>query len=284
MDITLLAGGLVFGLVVGSFLNVVIFRLPTMLESRWTQDCCELLEMEPQQESTPTGTFNLIVPGSTCPHCGHKIRPWENIPLLSYLFLKGKCASCKASISPRYPLVELTTGVLSAAVAFHFGYSEQALAVLILTWSLIALTMIDIDHQLLPDQITLPLLWAGLLINAQGIFVDLTDAVYGAVAGYLILWTVFWLFKLITGKEGMGFGDFKLLAALGAWMGWQSLPIIVLMSSLVGAVIGIAGILILGRDRNIPIPFGPYLAIAGWITLLWGDKITRLYLQIAGLA
>ncbi len=284
MDITLLAGGLVFGLVVGSFLNVVIFRLPTMLESRWTQDCCELLEMEPQQESTPTGTFNLIVPGSTCPHCGHKIRPWENIPLLSYLFLKGKCASCKASISPRYPLVELTTGVLSAAVAFHFGYSEQALAVLILTWSLIALTMIDIDHQLLPDQITLPLLWAGLLVNAQGIFVDLTDAVYGAVAGYLILWTVFWLFKLITGKEGMGFGDFKLLAALGAWMGWQSLPIIVLMSSLVGAVIGIAGILILGRDRNIPIPFGPYLAIAGWITLLWGDKITRLYLQIAGLA
>ncbi len=283
MDITLLAGGLVFGLVVGSFLNVVIFRLPTMLESRWTQDCCELLEMEPQQESTPTGTFNLIVPGSTCPHCGHKIRPWENIPLLSYLFLKGKCASCKASISPRYPLVELTTGVLSAAVAFHFGYSEQALAVLILTWSLIALTMIDIDHQLLPDQITLPLLWAGLLVNAQGIFVDLTDAVYGAVAGYLILWTVFWLFKLITGKEGMGFGDFKLLAALGAWMGWQSLPIIVLMSSLVGAVIGIAGILILGRDRNIPIPFGPYLAIAGWITLLWGDKITRLYLQIAGL-
>ncbi|MEJ2442695.1 MAG: A24 family peptidase [Exilibacterium sp.] len=284
MDITLLAGGLVFGLVIGSFLNVVIFRLPTMLESRWTQDCCELLEMEPQQESTPTGTFNLIVPGSTCPHCGHKIRPWENIPLLSYLFLKGKCASCKASISPRYPLVELTTGVLSAAVAFHFGYSEQALAVLILTWSLIALTMIDIDHQLLPDQITLPLLWAGLLVNAQGIFVDLTDAVYGAVAGYLILWTVFWLFKLITGKEGMGFGDFKLLAALGAWMGWQSLPIIVLMSSLVGAVIGIAGILILGRDRNIPIPFGPYLAIAGWITLLWGDKITRLYLQITGLA
>ncbi len=271
---------LIFGLLVGSFLNVVIYRIPIMLERGWKRDCCELLGQENPEESKP---FNLIVPNSTCPHCGHGIKPWENIPVLSYVFLKGACSQCKNRISIRYPIIELITGLLSALLATQVTVGVPLFMALILTWTLIALTVIDIDHQLLPDNLTLPLLWLGLLVNLSGMFAELDDAVIGAAAGYLVLWSVFWLFKAITGKEGMGYGDFKLLAALGAWMGWQALPLIVILSSLVGAVIGIAGILIMGRDKNIPIPFGPYLAIAGWIAFLWGDKITQTYLQFAGL-
>ncbi len=272
---------LVFGLLVGSFLNVVIYRLPIMLERSWKRDCCELLEQTiPDQAET----FNLILPNSTCPHCGHKIRAWENIPVISYLFLKGSCSNCKQKISVRYPIIELVTGLLSAYLATQVTVGYPLLFALIFTWVLIALTMIDIDHQLLPDNLTLPLLWLGLLINTQGIFSSLSDAIIGAAAGYLALWSVFWLFKLVTGKEGMGYGDFKLLAALGAWMGWQSLPLIIILSSFVGAIIGIAGIIIMGRDKNIPMPFGPYLAIAGWIAFLWGDDITATYLQFAAVS
>lgn len=273
-----LIGAAILGLLVGSFLNVVIYRVPKMLDRDWREQCCELLG-QGSPESEPT--FNLVTPNSTCPHCGHAIRPWENIPVVSYLFLRGKCSACRGPISLRYPIIELVTGLLSLFVVYHFGVNTTGLAVLVLTWSLIALTMIDIDTQLLPDNITLPLLWLGLIANHFGMFVSLGDALWGAIAGYLSLWTVYWLFKIVTGKEGMGFGDFKLLAALGAWMGWQMLPIIVLMSSLVGAVIGISMIVLRGRDRNIPIPFGPYLAIAGWLTLLWGEAIMGRYLQFA---
>lgn len=277
MPIGLMIGiALVLGLAIGSFLNVVIVRLPKMMTNSWKADCCELLELEPPPQQS---TFNLLLPASECPSCGHQIRPWENIPVLSYLFLRGRCSACRSRISIRYPLIELATGILSVLVLLHFGWTAQGMLGLVLVWALIALTGIDIDTQLLPDKITLPLLWLGLLANSAGAFVSLEDAVYGAAAGYLLLWSVFWGFKLLTGKEGMGYGDFKLLAALGAWMGWQALPTIVLLSSFVGAVIGIAGILIQGRDRNIPIPFGPYLAIAGFITLLWGDNLLQMYLQ-----
>ncbi len=270
----------VLGLVVGSFLNVVIHRIPLMLQNGWRRDCCELLETDnPSNDEI----YNLLKPDSHCPQCKNPIKPWQNIPLISFLLLKGRCAQCSQPISIRYPLVELCSGLLSGYIAFTYGYSEQALSALLLTWALVALTMIDVDHQLLPDNITLPLLWAGLLINSLGVFTDLPSAVFGAMAGYLILWSVFWLFKILTGKEGMGYGDFKLLAALGAWMGWQVLPLIIILSSLVGAIIGIAGILIQGRDKNIPIPFGPYLAIAGWIALIWGDAIIQHYLQFSGL-
>lgn len=277
MPIWLSAGiALVLGLAIGSFLNVVIVRLPKMMTNSWKADCCELLELEPPPQQS---TFNLLLPASECPSCGHQIRAWENIPVLSYLFLRGRCSACRSRISIRYPLIEIATGILSVLVLLHFGWTAQSMLALVLVWALIALTGIDIDTQLLPDKITLPLLWLGLLANSAGAFVSLEDAVYGAAAGYLLLWSVFWGFKLLTGKEGMGYGDFKLLAALGAWMGWQALPTIVLLSSFVGAVIGIAGILIQGRDRNIPIPFGPYLAIAGFITLLWGDNLLQMYLQ-----
>lgn len=277
MPIWLSAGiALVLGLAIGSFLNVVIVRLPKMMTNSWKADCCELLELEPPPQQS---TFNLLLPASECPSCGHQIRPWENIPVLSYLFLRGRCSACRSRISIRYPLIEIATGILSVLVLLHFGWTAQGMLGLVLVWALIALTGIDIDTQLLPDKITLPLLWLGLLANSAGAFVSLEDAVYGAAAGYLLLWSVFWGFKLLTGKEGMGYGDFKLLAALGAWMGWQALPTIVLLSSFVGAVIGIAGILIQGRDRNVPIPFGPYLAIAGFITLLWGDNLLQMYLQ-----
>lgn len=272
----MICSGLILGLVIGSFLNVVIVRLPKMMTNSWKADCCELLELEPPPQQS---TFNLLLPASECPSCGHQIRPWENIPVLSYLFLRGRCSACRSRISIRYPLIEIATGILSVLVLLHFGWTAQGMLALVLVWALIALTGIDIDTQLLPDKITLPLLWLGLLANSAGAFVSLEDAVYGAAAGYLLLWSVFWGFKLLTGKEGMGYGDFKLLAALGAWMGWQALPTIVLLSSFVGAVIGIAGILIQGRDRNIPIPFGPYLAIAGFITLLWGDNLLQMYLQ-----
>lgn len=270
---------LVLGLLVGSFLNVVVYRLPKMMIRDWKIQSREMLELPPEPQ---TETFNLILPHSRCPHCAHKIRAWENIPVVSYLFLGGKCSQCKAPISKRYPLVELACGVLSAFIAWHFGYGWEAGAMLVLTWGLLSMSLIDADHQLLPDAIVLPLLWLGLIVNSFGLFSSLTDALWGAVAGYLVLWCVFWLFKLITGKEGMGYGDFKLLAMLGAWGGWQILPLTILLSSIVGAVLG----LILLRLRNVetstPIPFGPYLALAGWIALLWGDQITTSYLQIAG--
>ncbi len=270
---------LVLGLLVGSFLNVVVYRLPKMMIRDWKTQSREMLDLPPEPQ---TETFNLILPHSRCPHCSHKIRAWENIPVVSYLFLGGKCSQCKAPISKRYPLVELACGLLSAFIAWHFGFGWQATAMLVLTWGLLSMSLIDADHQLLPDAIVLPLLWLGLIVNAFGLFTSLIDALWGAVAGYLVLWCVFWLFKLITGKEGMGYGDFKLLAMLGAWGGWQILPLTILLSSIVGAVLG----LILLRLRNVetstPIPFGPYLALAGWIALLWGDQITTSYLQIAG--
>ena len=274
-----LSGALLFGLLVGSFLNVVIHRLPRMLERDWHAQCAEL-----RGETTdPAPRYNLLTPVSTCPSCGHRIRAWENIPVFSYLLLRGRCSQCGSAIGLRYPLVELTSGLLSVAVAWQFGPTPQALAALLLLWALLALTFIDYDTQLLPDQITLPLLWLGLLLNIDGLFVDLTSAVIGAAAGYLVLWTVYHLFRLLTGKEGMGFGDFKLLAMLGAWLGWQLLPQIVLVSSLVGAVTGVALILFRGRERNHPIPFGPYLAAAGLIALLWGPQINAGYLRLAGL-
>lgn len=280
-----LACTLVLGLLVGSFLNVVIYRLPKMMERDWQQQCREFLTNDGDIATLPANDsnqepFNLMVPASRCPHCGHKIKPWENIPVVSYLFLRGKCSNCKASISVRYPLIELVTGLLSVAVIYYVGVNWNGLAALIFTWSLIALTMIDFDTYLLPDDITLPLLWLGLIANSFGAFTDLPSALWGAVAGYLALWSVYKVFKLLTGKEGMGYGDFKLLAALGAWMGWQMLPQIILLSSLVGAVIGISMIVIRGRDKNIPIPFGPYLAIAGWIAFVWGDTINQSYLKL----
>ncbi|MEN0037019.1 MAG: A24 family peptidase [Cellvibrio sp.] len=276
---------LILGLLVGSFLNVVIYRLPKMMERDWQEQCRDFLNSDESITRLPPNDskqepFNLMVPASTCPHCGHKIRPWENIPVASYLFLRGKCSSCKSGISLRYPIIELVTGLLSVAVIYYVGINWNGLAALVFTWSLIALTMIDFDTYLLPDDITLPLLWLGLIVNSFSGFTDLPSALWGAIAGYLSLWSVYKLFKLITGKEGMGYGDFKLLAALGAWMGWQMLPQIILLSSLVGAVIGISMIVIRGRDKNIPIPFGPYLAIAGWIAFVWGDVINQSYLKL----
>jgi leader peptidase (prepilin peptidase)/N-methyltransferase len=247
-----------------------------MMESRWRRDCCELLEVEgaPDEDETLT----LAVPNSHCPHCRTAIRPWQNIPVLSYLLLGGKCANCGAGISVRYPLVEAATGLLTLVLGFYFQVSPALLGAMLLTWALVTLTLIDLDHQLLPDDITLPLLWLGLLFNLGGTYVPLQDAVLGAMLGYLALWSVYWVFKLLTGKEGMGYGDFKLLAALGAWLGWASLPLIILLSSLVGAACGIALMLIKRRGRDIPIPFGPYLAAAGWIALVWGDAIMARYL------
>ncbi|MGU5762081.1 prepilin peptidase [Aeromonas hydrophila] len=265
-----------FSLMIGSFLNVVIHRLPIMLEREWQAEYLGYFnpEIQPQQEER----YNLMVPRSACPHCGHAITAMENIPLLSWLWLKGRCRECQAPISARYPLVELLTALLSLIVAATYPPGWGLLAALLLTWVLVALTFIDLDKMLLPDQLTLPLLWGGLLFNLAGGFVPLADAVIGAMAGYLVLWSLYWAFKLLTGKEGMGYGDFKLLAALGAWLGWQALPIVLLLSSLVGAFIGIGLILLRNHHQNKPIPFGPYLAIAGWIALLWGDTITRWYL------
>jgi len=271
--------GLILGLLIGSFLNVVIYRIPKMLEQEFRTECCDLLTIKNDKATTP---LSLSTPRSSCPHCNHAIKPWENIPLLSYILLKGRCSQCNASISARYPLVELATGLLSVLILITLGLTSEGVIGLLLLWCLIALTMIDIDTQLLPDNITLPLLWLGLLVNLFGVYSDIHSALWGAIIGYLSLWSVYWLFKLVTGKEGMGYGDFKLLAALGAWMGWQLLPCIILLSSIVGATIGIAGIIILGRDKNIPIPFGPYLAIAGLIAFLWGEQITQAYLQFLG--
>ena len=270
---------LVLGLMVGSFLNVVIYRLPLMMESRWRRDCCELLEVAQEKTEAP---LNLATPNSHCPHCKAAIKPWQNIPVVSYLLLGGKCGNCGTAISVRYPVIELVTGLMTLALGFYFEASPALLGVMLLTWALIALTMIDVDHQLLPDDITLPLMWLGLLFNVGNTYVSLQDAVIGAMAGYLILWSIYWLFKLFTGKEGMGYGDFKLLAALGAWLGWQALPVIILLSSLVGAICGIALMVIKRRGKEIPIPFGPYLAMAGWIALLWGDSIMAAYLGSIG--
>lgn len=268
------------GAMIGSFLNVVIYRLPVMMERDWQQQCAELTG---QTSETETEVFNLAKPDSRCPNCAHKIRAWENIPIISYLILRGKCSKCSTPISLRYPAIELVTAILSGFAAWYFGVSWETVGALLLTWVLISLTMIDVDHQLLPDSLTLPFLWLGLFVSLFGLFTSLESAVIGAIAGYLILWSIYWGFKLVTGKEGMGYGDFKLLALLGAWMGWQQLPIIILFSSLVGAIIGISLILFRGRDHNVPIPFGPYLAIAGLIAFYWGDAITHSYLGMSGL-
>lgn len=273
------------GLVVGSFLNVVIYRLPKMLERQWDGHAADVLEQRNQPEAAKRlrgepVRYNLMFPASACPRCGHKIRAYENIPIASYLFLRGRCSACKAPISIRYPVVEALSGILAACVAWRFGYNLQMVAALIFTWSLIALTVIDIDTQLLPDNITLPLIWLGLLVNLNSGFTPLPSAVIGAAAGYVALWTVYWLFKLATGKEGMGYGDFKLLAAIGAWLGWKMLPGVILLSSLVGAIVGIGLIAFARHGRNTPIPFGPYLAAAGLIALFWGDTINRTYLQM----
>ena len=277
--LALLPCALLLGLIVGSFLNVLIHRLPIMLDRDWTTQSRAMLGLPPEPKGP---AYNLLLPHSECPRCSHKIRAWENIPVISYLMLRGKCAECRAKISLRYPLVELATGILSAFVVYHFGLSWQAGAFLVLTWGLLAMSLIDADHQLLPDVLVLPLLWLGLIVNGQGLFTDLYDALWGAVAGYLSLWLVYWAFKLITGKEGMGYGDFKLLAMLGAWGGWQILPLTILLSSLVGAILGVVMLKMRNAQTSTPIPFGPYLAIAGWIALLWGDQITTSYMQFAG--
>ena len=298
------------GLLVGSFLNVVIHRLPIMMEREWQAQAREMLANEvdaaaPADSSAqaelprlppfltflPSAPYNLVVPRSRCPKCNAEITALQNIPVLSWLYLRGKCANCSAPISARYPVVELVTAVLSAAVALKFGWHWQTLFALFFTWSLVALTVIDIDHTLLPDAITLPLLWLGLLLSlfwhvglAPPAPTDPRSAILGAICGYLVLWSVYWVFKLATGKEGMGYGDFKLLGALGAWMGWQMLPLVLLLSALTGAIVGIALIVLRGRDRNVPIPFGPYLAAAGWIALMWGPQISGGYMTFAGLA
>jgi len=273
-------GVTLFSLLVGSFLNVVIHRLPLMMERQWRRDCEQTFDIELSAADgiADSRPFNLIVPRSRCPHCGALIRAWENIPLLSWLLLKGRCRHCQQAISARYPLVELLTALLGIACAVQFGVGLALVAALVLTFSLICLSAIDLDRMLLPDQLTLPLLWLGLLLNLGGLFADLGDAVAGAVAGYLLLWSLFWAFKLLTGKEGMGYGDFKLLAALGAWFGWQALPLIILLSSLVGAVTGIALQLLRRKAQGHPIPFGPFLAMAGWLYLLWGERINGYYL------
>ncbi|MFT0868475.1 prepilin peptidase [Pseudomonas sp. CAM1A] len=268
----------VLGLLVGSFLNVLAYRLPVMLERQWQREAQEVLGLAQAEHER----FDLCLPASRCPHCQRPIRAWENIPLLSYLALRGRCAGCKARISVRYPLVELATALLSLLVAWHFGPGVEALAVLLLTWGLIGLSLIDAEHQLLPDVLVLPLLWLGLVVNSFGLLVPLADAVWGAVAGYLSLWTVYWLFKLATGKEGMGFGDFKLLAMLGAWGGWQVLPLTLMLASLVGALIGLTLVRLKRTQMGAALPFGPYLAIAGWIAVLWGDEIVASYLQLLG--
>lgn len=266
----------VMGLAVGSFLNVVIHRLPKIMEREWQAQCDELSG----KQTAPLPVYNLFKPGSACPHCGHKIGALENIPIISYLMQGGKCKGCGVPISVRYPLVEALSGILSAYAAWSLGFGAAGLGALLLIWALIALTFIDLDTQLLPDGITMPLLWLGLLFNLAGSFTDLRSAVIGAVAGYLALWSVYWLFKLITGKEGMGYGDFKLLGALGAWLGWQMLPLIILLSSAVGAAVGIALIVIARQGRNVPIPFGPYLAGGGLIALIWGQALIHGYLQL----
>lgn len=289
----------IISLLIGSFLNVVIHRVPIMLEREWTLQAEQIVAQQasgtdglPPALATDTAKrepYNLLVPRSACLGCGTMITAAQNIPVISWLFLKGRCAKCSAKISVRYPVVELCTAVLSALVAWKFGFTWYTGAALVLTWMLVALTVIDIDHQLLPDNMTLPLMWIGLLLSlaateSLALPVDTRSSIIGAVAGYLSLWSVYHLFKLLTGKEGMGYGDFKLFAAFGAWFGWQMLPLIILLSAFTGAVVGISLIVIRGRDRNIPIPFGPYLAAAGWIALMWGDQLIAGYLRMSGLS
>lgn len=284
----------VLGLVIGSFLNVVIYRLPIILEREWRAQAAEMLPTTESQSAAVAAEdlarLTLSVPRSACPACKAPISAWHNIPVLSWLYLRGRCAQCKSKISPRYPVVELATALLSGWVAWHFGFCASAACALLVTWGLIALTGIDIDHQLLPDNITLPLMWAGLLAavvigpaSGQVLPVSSTDAVIGAAAGYLSLWLVFHAFRLVTGKEGMGYGDFKLFAALGAWLGWKMLPLIILLSAGTGAVIGVSMILLRGRDRTARIPFGPYLAAAGWLGMMYGDRLISTYLTVSGL-
>ncbi len=274
------------GLVIGSFLNVVIHRLPLMMELEWREQCAELGK-QPPADNLPEGRFNLIIPQSHCPSCGQPIRYWQNIPVISYLSLRGRCANCRASISARYPAVELLTALLVAACAWRFGVGWEAVMAVVLTFGLVPITFIDAETQLIPDAIVLPLMWLGLAMSlfhpvagSETLFIAPRDAIVGAMAGYLSLWSVYQLFKLVTGKEGMGYGDFKLLAALGAWLGWQQLPSIILMSALVGAVVGLSLMVFRKHDRSVPIPFGPYLAAAGWITMLWGDALQGAYLDL----
>jgi leader peptidase (prepilin peptidase)/N-methyltransferase len=270
----------ILGLMVGSFLNVLIYRLPVMMHSGWRRECLEFLQMPAEEQGE---TFNLFLPGSRCPACKNEIKAYQNIPVFSYLWLRGKCGHCGVSISLRYPLIEAFTGLCSALMAWHFGYGLPLLFGLLLTWSLIALSFIDIDHQLLPDSITLPMLWLGLFLSLFSIYTDSHASIIGAVAGYLSLWSVYHLFKVLTGKEGMGYGDFKLLALLGAWLGWQYVPLIIILSSVVGALTGVAMIVFRQHDARRPIPFGPYLAAAGWLALIWGNDLNRLYLDFVGL-
>ena len=278
----------ILGLLVGSFANVVILRLPVMMKHQWQEQCASLFQTDDREnnadsESSRQPKFNLAYPPSHCPKCQHRIRAWENIPVISYLVLRGRCSGCGQPIPPRYPIIEAACGLLSVIVAWHFGFGWQSATALILTWGLLILSVIDIDHQLLPDSITLPLLWLGLILSLFNVFVDSHTAIIGAAAGYLVLWTVFHVFRLLTGKEGMGYGDFKLLAVFGAWLGWQHLLTVILLSSLVGACVGIVMITLRGHDRQIPIPFGPYLATAGWVTLLWGNAILTAYMEWTGI-
>jgi leader peptidase (prepilin peptidase) / N-methyltransferase len=273
----LVSVAVLFGLMAGSFINVVIHRLPKMMERQWRVECAELAGT-PAPAAEPA--YNLVVPRSACPHCGHGITALENIPIASYIALGGKCSACKKPISLRYPVVEALTGALSGYIAWRYGLSAAMFGALIFAWAMVALSFIDLDTFYLPDNITLPLLWAGLLFNTAAVFTDLRSAIFGAVAGYVALWSVYWIFKLATGKEGMGYGDFKLLAAIGAWLGWKMLPLVILLSSLVGAVVGIGLIAFARHGRNVPIPFGPYLAAAGLIALFWGEPLTRQYLNL----
>ena len=277
--------GLLVGALVGSFLNVVAHRLPLMMERAWRQECQDVLDTGAAEPDTaPAEPFNLVRPRSHCPACQRPVKPVENIPVLSYLMLRGRCAGCGTRISPRYPAVEALTALLSLAVLLQFGLTLQGAAALLFTWALVAASAIDLDHRLLPDSITLPLLWLGLLLSVEGVFVAPATAIFGAAAGYGVLWLVFQLFRLVTGKEGMGYGDFKLLAALGAWVGWQGLPVVILLSSVVGSIVGVVLMAGLGRGRDYQIPFGPYLAAAGWITLLWGQDLLDAYLAYSGLS
>ena len=265
--------GLIFGAIIGSFLNVVILRLPRIMNSQWTSDARAWLDLESQPEQA----FNLATPASHCPHCGTPIKPLHNIPILSFLFLRGRCAHCDAPISLQYPVIEILTAVLAAYLLVLHGLSAIALSGIIFTCSLLVLAVIDQRHKLLPDQITLPLLWLGLLVNLDSLYTTTQSAVIGAVVGYLSLWVVYWLFKLATGKEGMGYGDFKLVAAIGAWLGWKIVPLIIFLSSSVAAVVGVCAILFAGREKDLPLAFGPYLCISGWIALQWGDSIIAWY-------
>ena len=274
-----------FCLIIGSFLNVVIYRLPIMMEREWREQCEEMAK-SPTVTEVPEERFDLVVPRSRCPSCGQLIKAWQNIPVVSYLILGGKCAKCGESISARYPIVEMMTAVLAALCAWRFGVGPEAIMAIVMTLALVPVAMIDADTQLIPDSIVLPLMWIGLamslyhpVVGAETLFVAPHDAIVGAIAGYLSLWSIYWLFKLVTGKEGMGYGDFKLLAALGAWLGWQQLPLIILRSAVVGAIVGIAIMVIRKHERSVPIPFGPYLAAAGWISMLWGETIKNTYLD-----